>query len=72
MATPARMIAPATMVRAVSGSEAKAAPSRTATTGFTYAYVDTSDVRALRISHAYAEKPTSDPATTSQPTASRD
>ena len=35
----------------------------TATTGFTYAYVETSDVRACPRSHEYDANPTHDPMT---------
>jgi len=40
-ATPPRITAAATSIRPVNGSPATAQPSTTATTGFTYAYVDT-------------------------------
>ena len=40
MATPLRITPAATTVRAVTGSLASAQPRNTATTGFTYAYVD--------------------------------
>ena len=38
-------------------------PRKTATTGFTYAYVETSDVRAWPRSHEYYANPTHDPMT---------
>ena len=61
IATDATMTDAATIVRAVSGSPASAHPSSTATTGFTYAYVDTFAGVVARRSHAYAENATSDP-----------
>ena len=39
-------------------------PSAIATSGFTYWCVTTSEIGATRRSHAYAEKPTSEPMTT--------
>jgi len=60
-ATEPSTMAPATTVRTVTGSERKAHPRNTATTGFTYAYVETSDVRAFRSSHTYEANPTNEP-----------
>jgi len=60
------MIAAATNSRAVMGSPRISHPSVTATTGLTYAYVETNDVRTLRSSHRYALNPTDDPARISQ------
>ena len=51
-ATAPRMTAPATSVRVVTASPRKTAPRSTATTGFTYAYVATSETCALRSSQA--------------------
>ena len=50
-ATDATMIAPAASTRSPIPSPSTAQPSVTATTGFTNAYVATSDVRAFRSSH---------------------
>ena len=55
------MIAEATPICAVNFSLANSQPSKTATTGFTYAYVESSDTGALCSSHPYATKPTSEP-----------
>jgi hypothetical protein len=51
IATASTMIVPASTVRTVLVSSRISHPRNTATTGFTYAYVDTSVVRALRRSH---------------------
>jgi hypothetical protein len=53
IATPTTTIAPAINVWSVMVSSRINQPRNTATTGFTYAYVDTSDVRAFRRSHTY-------------------
>src|SRR6266513_411691 len=55
--------APSTIVGVI-GSARMRAPSTTATTGFTKAYVDTSDTDAFCKSQVYAVYATSDPNTT--------
>src|SRR5438874_8674082 len=55
--------APITMVGVI-GSLRIRAPSKTATTGFTNAYVDTSDTEAFCRSQVYAVYATSEPKTT--------
>ena len=60
------MIAAARNSRAVRGSPRISHPSVTATTGLTYAYVETNDVRTFRRSHRYALNPTKDPARINQ------
>src|SRR5207302_5244193 len=62
--TEATIARPAISVRNVVGSPRNAAPSRTATTGFTYAYVETMWVGAFRSSQWKALKATIEPTTT--------
>ena len=61
MMTDPIMIALATAMRAFNTSPANNQPRKTATTGFTYAYVENSDTGALWINQPYATNPTSDP-----------
>jgi hypothetical protein len=63
MATAASTIAPAITVRSEIDSSRNAHPRTTATTGFTYAYVETSGVRAFRSNHTYDANPANDPNT---------
>lgn len=63
-ATPATITADAASVAPVSASPPMAAPTTSATTGFTNAYVPTCAGGATRSSHVYAVKPTSDETTT--------
>jgi len=51
--TATRITPPATIVRQPMASSRNTAPRMTANAGFTYAYVETSDVRATRSSHRY-------------------
>src|SRR5438874_9634663 len=52
---------PANTVVPVTGSPSTAAPSAIATTGLTYAWVETTVVETLRSSHPYAEYAGSEP-----------
>src|SRR5712691_10403308 len=63
-ATATTMTAAPITIDAVIGSARISAPSTTATTGFTNAYVETSDTDALCRSHVYALYATSEPSTT--------
>ena len=60
-ATAARMSAAPAIIVGVIGSLRNTVPRKTATTGLTYAYVDTSDTDAFCKSQVYAEKATSEP-----------
>lgn len=62
-ATETRTAIPAMSICAVIVSSRMSQPSATATIGFTYAYVDTSEIGAARSSHTYAVKPTKLPTT---------
>ena len=57
------MMAAATSIRGVNDSPATSQPRKTATTGFTYAYVETRDGGQTRSSHMYALRATMDPIT---------
>ncbi len=57
----ATMIAVANKVCGVSDSPASAHPRNTATTGFTYAYVDAIDNGVTRSNQVYALNATNDP-----------
>jgi hypothetical protein len=58
-----RMTIAAIAIRSVTASPASPQPSSTATTGFTYACVDTRAGVLTRSSHVYAENPTMEPNT---------
>src|SRR5690606_32228913 len=62
-ATAPTLITAATAIRGLLGSRANAQPSSTATTGLTYAYVETRAGVLTPRSHVYAVNPTSEPNT---------
>src|SRR5204862_7613692 len=62
-ATESTTSSPANTVVPVTGSPSTAAPSAIATTGLTYAWVETTVVETLRSSHPYAEYASSEPNT---------
>ena len=63
-ATATTTAAPAAAIWSVISSPRSAQPRKTATIGFTYAYVATSESGATRSSQTYAVKPTKLPTTT--------
>src|SRR5438067_8832587 len=72
IATAAMMIEPPMKTVDVTRSFKISQPSKTATRGFTYAYVVTIEMRTLRSSHTYALNATREPKTTRYPIARRD
>src|SRR4029079_9051337 len=69
--TPITTVAAATRTWPVSTSPTSSAPSSSAMTGFTYAYVETSEIGAWCSNQMYAGKATSDPNTTRRASASQ-